>query len=332
MATLNIGVHNYKEGDEVLIEGVTSGPVGVGADSYNGTVIITDTGGSTISYANVGDNETSQADTGGTVTMVTRWVVAEATDNIVELRAGQVGTALNDFNCVTTVTGAICVDRCVFDVTLENDTSLPTLVSVSALALNGVNILTSPVVGATTLDDLVLRIAARCTGYSAVAIANRLYVSRSVTGSAYPSLDAQLFLSTGGGVVLPDSVIQAIAGPDNLTFYSPAQYKVYNFTANVPLYVLLSGGEPPYTYKWSSSVWTLVSGAGALTVDFAPSNTSSQPTCVFSRTIPSGGLSSSGKIPALFQGTITCEVSDQQGRKATSSINARVSFYGATSY
>lgn len=318
--TLTLGTHSFLVGDEVTV-------AGVGGTGYNGTVLITSKTATTITYlATSGTGvEGSTADAGGTVTMVTRWIEADVNGATVELSAGQTGTALNGKVVSVTVDGDVCVDDYSFAITLVGGASVTGVPTVNVF-VNGASV-TGAVAAAADLETMAVNVAAAVTGYAAVAVGNRVYLSRTTTTSESAPLSVMVIVDSNGGVATgPGGVLTVQPGPANATFFSPATSNLTNFVGDISLYASVSGGTPPYTYKWAKGAgWTKVNGAPFqdtnVSLLFLPGDTEEQPQVKFTR---------NNLNARVITGQINLTITDAAGRTASAVLNTTCSFYPYT--
>jgi hypothetical protein len=255
VATLTMAAHKFLVGDIVTVAGVTNAVGG----NYNGTVTITAVAATTISYANTGTNEGSTADVGGTVTIGTRIYTAAVDENVVQIIASATGTAANSkVVSVTTAAnaaGGICIDQYSFTLTQTSGATI-TVPTLSAIYINGVEVLGGPASG-TTIEDKVADAAAKIiasatTGYTATAIGSTLYISRlTTTSSSFPITVIVVVDASGGVVTGPTDAIIVTPGPENLTQFGPATLGLTSFVGGTGAFVNVAGGTPPYSYLWS---------------------------------------------------------------------------------
>lgn len=327
VATLTMLAHKFLVGDIVTV-------ATVGGTGYNGTVTLTAVTGTTISYASTGSNEGSTADVAGTVTIGTRVYTAAVDENVVQIIASATGTAPNARMVSVTVAGAMCVDQYSFKLTLQAGTTatIPTV----NVYINGASESGGAVAAAATLEAMAeaVALAVRTDGtYTAVAIGNEVFLSRLTTTSSSLPLSVMIILGSAGGVsTSAQDVLVVTPGPLNLTLFGPAPINGAVFTGSTLLSVNVSGGTPPYSYKWAAGekiATDLYFNNGAATnghprVQFLPTDTELSPQLKFTRT----GVDQFFKNN--FSGNVQVTVTDNAGRFTTAQLFLQVKFYDYT--
>jgi hypothetical protein len=243
----------------------------------------------------------------------------------VELSAGQTGTALNGKVVSVTVDGDVCVDDYSFAITLVGGASVTGVPTVNVF-VNGASV-TGAVAAAADLETMAVNVAAAVTGYAAVAVGTRVYLSRTTTTSESAPLSVMVIVDSNGGVATgPGGVLTVQPGPANATFFSPATSNLTNFVGDISLYASVSGGTPPYTYKWAKGAgWTKVNGAPFqdtnVSLLFLPGDTEEQPQVKFTR---------NNLNARVITGQINLTITDAAGRTASAVLNTTCSFYPYT--
>lgn len=330
VAKLTVAAHKFIVGDIVTI-------AGVGGTGYNAAnVTITAKTSTTISYANTGGNEATTSDTGGTISITSRLYAATVEENVVRIVATATGTAANDKVVSVTVSGAVCIDQYSFSLSMNSTASTTAVPSITAIFLNGVEVLGGAATGADTnavIADARTKILAYGGGtpvYSAAVDGNTLYISRLTSASDSNPITVIVVVDSQGGVVTSGSFLSVTAGPENLTLFggAPAKGTVLlgtGISANV------QGGVAPYHYEWTAgAVFNGTSAtAGSPRLEFLPDNTVRAPQLKVTRTTndANSGLSNQ------YTGSAIVKVTDSSTPKAltaTFTLPLVVKFYPYT--
>ena len=343
VAKLTVASHKFLVGDIVTVAGVTDGPVGVGADSYNGAATITAVTATTISYANTGDNETIQADTGGTITMVTRVYTASVDDNVVQIVASATGTAANDKAVAVTTTanaaGGVCIDQYSFRLSMISTAPTAAVPTITALFIDGVEVLGAAATGA-SIEAVIAAAAVKVIAYgggtpvyTAAATGDTLYISRLSTNSNSRALTVMVVVDDQGGIITSGSFLSITTGPANLVLFGSAPAGATVMIGASAIYASVSGGVGPYTYEWTpDGVDFRLNSAtdGHPRLEFLPDKTVRSPQLKITRT----GSDAGGSVTYnKFSGSVSVKVTDSTTPRAltiTATLPVSVQFYPYT--
>lgn len=194
---------------------------------------------------------------------------ADVQDNVVFITATQDYATWNNKSVTIVVTDAVCIGQCqILIAQLPGSATIPT---VTAVNVDGTNVMLSASITGTSLSDLCVNLAADIRSkalYTAAAVGSAVYVSKFTTSSGDVVLDTVVVLSDGNSTGGDTPSISATTSPVNLTTDSTSG----GYTRSIDTTVSVVGGTPPFTYAWeyvSGNMHIIVRNGTNQTTNFA---------------------------------------------------------------